>query len=184
MRLIDEITQGCGFEIGPLRGYSDGEIEKMEWFYGIKIGGDLRRFFTEFGRSSGYVGFEGFIVAYSGYYAPKTPAKVSAHVATQLGFKDDLMKHGRPFCTGKPFLFSIESETQYYFLRTAADEPLRVTTPEDDYSQLCDDSDVVYHFDENRSTVESTGLTLKDYLLSRVQQRPLEKSGAGEMIVI
>jgi hypothetical protein len=184
MRLIDEITQDRGFETGSVRGYSDEEIHKMESFYGIKVSGDLRRFFAEFGRSSGFIGFEGFIVAYSGYYAQKTPLKVSSHVATQLGFKDELMKHARPFCTGKPFLFSIENETQYFFVRTTADEPLRIKTPEDDYSQLSTDPDIVYQFDENQSTVENTGLTLKDYLFSRIQPRPLEKGGAGEMIVI
>ena len=184
MRLIDEITQGCGFEVGLLRGYSDVEIEKMEAFYSIKIGEDLRRFFAEFGRSSGNVGFEGFIVPYSGYYALKTPAKISAHVATQLGFKDDLMKHGRPFCTGKPFLFAIENETQYYFLRTTADEPLRVTTLEDDYSQLSADPNIMYHFDENHGVVKNTGFPLKDYLLSRLRKGPVAKSGAGEMILI
>jgi len=184
MRFIDEITQGCGFDVGSVQGYTEGELLKMEEFYGIKIGGELRQFFTEFGRSSGHVRFEGFVVAYSGYYAPKTPAKISAHVATQLGFKDDLMKHGRPFCTGKPFLFSIENETQYFFLRTAADEPLRIVSPEDDYSQLSVNPDTVYRYDENHDTVSTTGLTLRDYLSSRLQQGPIDKNGTGEMILI
>ena len=98
MKLIDELTQGL--EVMGIDGYSESEISKMESFYNIKISGDLRRFFSELGRSSGSVQFSVFLIPYIGYYAVKRPVDVSGHVVTQLDFKSDLLKHGRAFVTG------------------------------------------------------------------------------------
>lgn len=182
--LMDALARECDFNLKGFRGYTPSEIEKMEIFYGIKISGDLRRFFVELGRSSGNVLFSDFLIPYSGYYAAKTPAGVSGHVACQLEFKNDLRKYGRPFGTGNPFLFSVANETQYFFLRTKADEPLRGITPEDDYSELNEDPETVYLYDENLGKVSNTGTRLREYLTSIIQKQSSDKDGAGEMIVI
>ena len=47
----------------------------------------------------------------------------------------------------KPFSFSCENETQYYFMLTGSSEP-----------------ELVYHFDENQLTVTSTGIQFIDYI--------------------
>lgn len=182
-RLIDDITAGLSCDLSQIKGYSDEEIGKIESFYNIKVSGDFRLFLSEFGRSSGGVLLPDLIF-YHGYYAPKTPATVSGHLAGQLDFKSDLLRAARPFHSSNPFLISIESETQYYFLRTRADEPLRATSPEDDYSQLSDDPDVVYHFDENTGVVKNTGRTIRQYLKSQVQIETAGRCGAGEIIAI
>jgi len=50
---IDKIAQGVSYNSEYVLGYSGDEIEKIERLYEIKIGGDLRRFFLEMGRSDG-----------------------------------------------------------------------------------------------------------------------------------
>jgi len=50
---IDKIAQGVSYNSEYVLGYSEDEIEKIERLYEIKIGGDLRRFFLEMGRSDG-----------------------------------------------------------------------------------------------------------------------------------
>jgi|GEM_PF-3889000 len=182
--LLAEITPNGRTNSLKTNGYSLSEIGKIESFYDIKIEGDLKRFFLEFGRSPGAIGFDAFILPYSGFYAVKSPSHISGHLRTQYDFRDDLMKQARPFCKSSPFLFSIEHETQYYFLRTKADEPLRGVSPEDDYSQLSDDPEIVYHYDENNGVVINTEMTLKDYLRSRVSTTPVTELGSGEMILI
>ncbi|WP_350333457.1 hypothetical protein [Coralliovum pocilloporae] len=182
-RLIDDVVVGLQCNLSQIAGYSDKEIEKIESFYSIKVGGDFRLFLQEFGRSSGDVLLPDLIF-YQGYYAAKTPAMISGHLAQQFEFREDLIRNNRPFRSGSPFLISIESETQFFFLRTRADEPIRVTTVEDDYGQLSDNPEIVYHFDENTGMVSNTKRTFREYLKSQVRLSETERVGTGEMIKI
>jgi len=180
MKMIDQLTKD--FELIGCFGYSQDEINQMESFYDIKISGNLKSFLSEIGRCSGNAQFSVFLIPYTGYYAVKTPKGISGHVATQLEFKRDILKYGRPFLTGNPFLIFVEYETQYYFLRTKADEPLRCLTPEDDYTQLSDDPDIIYHFDSNKKQVINTGQTFMQFLVSKVSKNTIQEVGSGEMI--
>ena len=181
---MDKFRTKAAFEVVGASGYSDFEMRKMESFYDIAITGGLRCFFSEMGRASGNRSFNAMVVPYSGYYAPKLPSGISGHIAAQIEFRNQVLRAGRPFRTGKPFLFSIENETQYFFLRTKADKQLHGVTPEDDYSVLSEDPEQVYQYDENADIVFRADMTLTDYLVSRLSPTALTKSGAGEMIVL
>ena len=184
MAICKKIADKVGFTPRNLVGYTDVELTKIEDFYGICIIGQLKEFFKVMGRSSGNVQFNCFLIAYTGYHTKHSPATVSGHVASQLDFRGKLLGHARPFLTGSPFLFAIEYETQYMFLRTKADQPLRSIVPNDDYSSLSADPNIIYRFDENTGLVENTGICLEDYLVGETAEEPSKTCGAGEMINI
>ena len=56
------------------------------------------------------------------------------------------------FLKERPFLFSLESETQYFFVATKSDDP-----------------DRVYQYDENNGTVTDTSLSFLDYMKQTVR---------------
>jgi len=184
MRLMDKMRAHAAFEVIGTSGYSLSEISKMESLYDIQIAGGLRCFFAGMGRSSGNMTFGAMLIPYLGYCAPKLPSGIGGHVAMQIEFKNELLRAGRPFRTGKPFLFSVENETQYFFLRTDADKPLRGISSEDDYSALSNNPEQVYQYDENTDVVSRTDMTFIQYLQSRLGPEVSTTSGAGEMIVL
>lgn len=49
---------------------------------------------------------------YEGYDAHKAPSGFSGHVAAQLEFRERVLRHGRPFRTGQPFLFATKHENE------------------------------------------------------------------------
>lgn len=135
----------CGEQLG----YSEEEVTKIEKLYDIKIEGFLKDFLTTIGRSSGGALGDELIILYS------EAMSVRGHILFQNGIKEDIYSAGyHKIMQEKPFIFSIQSETQYYFLQTASDEP-----------------DRVYHYDENNETVEKTEWTLVEYLKMLVEWR-------------
>lgn len=192
MDFKSKIAEIVDFVPSGFIGYSANEIDKMESFYDIKISGGLRDFFLQMGRSSGNVllGYPGGyriecgIIPYMGYYTEKTAADVSGHFAEQYYVGTELESCARPFHTGSPFEFAIVNQTQYYFLRTRADEPLVGLLPDDDCSQLLSDPEVVYALDTNTDEVYVVNLSFRDYVLSMVQPEPHPNPGRGrgEMI--
>lgn len=180
-----EISEIVDFTPSGFIGYSEMEIQHIESFYGIKVVGGLRDFLLQMGRSSGNVDFNSSLIPYIEYYADKTPANIRKHLVQQYEFLEHtLMKYARPFYSLSPILFVIENKYRYGFLRTCADEPMIVTTPEDDYSRLVDDPEIIYFFDDHTKQVDVTSLSVSDYILSQVSFNPREKYGRGEMIVI
>jgi hypothetical protein len=130
-------------------GYSDVELEKIERLYGIIVSGELASFLRRAGRSDGgIIGDDPFII-----YRNWT---VRTHILFQVNFFNDLQEIGAWDYLNKPFVFSLESETQYYFLQTDMPNP-----------------DLVYHYDENSRTIKSTGLSFYEYLLGVVARYPL-----------
>jgi hypothetical protein len=58
----------------------------------------------------------------------------------------------------KPFVFSLEAETQYFFLQTGSEQ------------------ETVFHYDENRKVVRSSNMCFSEYLAHIVERYP---SGRG-----
>lgn len=117
-----------------IKGYSDDELAKIERLYDIKVTDQLYDFLRCMGRCSGGLFGDVPLLFYRDQWS------VRGHVLFQAGFTDELKKLQHYELTKqKPFFISIEWETQFYFLLTKSDNP-----------------NLVYHYDENEETVETT----------------------------
>jgi len=139
------IEKVCGtFPVlqGELLGYSEDEIAKIERLYGIEVQGDFRKFLYQMGRCDGGVFGDDPIILY------RSAWNVRTQLLTQVCFFDDMQDNGNfEHLTYKPFVFSIESETQYFFIQTSSSE-----------------IDAVYHYDENSGKSVKTNYTFRTYL--------------------
>ncbi|MCV2884720.1 SMI1/KNR4 family protein [Aestuariibacter sp. AA17] len=124
-----------------LEGYSEEEILKIEKLYNIDAKGQLRLFLSEVGRTFGGVIGDHNIQLY------RPTWKVRQHLLFQADFFDQMQEAGHFSYLKKPFVFSFQYETQYYFVQTAIDE--------------CDS---VFRFDSNTNTISEAGFDLVDFL--------------------
>jgi len=137
-----------------LAGYQDEEISKIERLYDIDVTGDFRQFLMLAGKCSGGVIGDRDIILY------RQAMTLRSHLCLQIGFRDDLQDLGFFDIVGiKPFVFAIESETVYYFLRTTAEDNQRV-----------------YLFDENTDEVRQTEWNFSDYIELQVLEGLENKS--------
>ncbi len=141
-RFIDKIACGISYDPTQVVGYSEEELAKIERLYDIKVCGDFREFMLEMGRSDGGLIGDDPIVLYR-------PAwDVRGQILYQVNLFTALQESGNfDYVKGKPFSFSCEGETQYFFLRTDSEIP-----------------DRVYHYDENEETASDTGLSFIEYM--------------------
>ena len=125
-----------------IKGYSDDELAKIERLYDIKIRGQLYHFLSCMGRcSGGFFGDDPLM-----FYRQNNTLR--SHVLFQYSFCEDLCALQQwELVKQKPFAFSFESETQYFFLLTDSDNP-----------------NLVYHYDENEETIKQTNKTFYEYL--------------------
>jgi SMI1-KNR4 cell-wall len=128
-------------------GYSEEELTKIEKLYDIKIKGDFRQFMRVMGRCSGGLLGDDPIVLYRSLWS------VRAQILFQVRFISDMQDASAFEYLSKPFVFSWESETQYFFMITDSDTP-----------------DRVYHYDENNQTVRKTETNFTEYLLDVIQR--------------
>lgn len=153
--------------VDPLQviGYSESELATIEKLYDIQICGDFRNFMLEMGRCSGGLIGDDPIVLYRPLWSVRT------QILFQCGFYQSLSDskiYG--LIPQKPFVFSREHETQYYFLLTGSDSP-----------------GLVYHYDENHQTVRSTGLSFMEYMqdaVTRYAGYGYDVICRGELLVI
>jgi len=131
-------------------GYREGELRKIERLYDISIAGDFAQFMLRAGRCDGGALGDDPIILYR-------PAwNVRTQILFQVNFFTSLQEIGAFYFLKKPFVFSREAETQYYFLQT---------------SRVGDES--VYHYDENNEQVRNTGKTFAEYLTDLLDYYPL-----------
>lgn len=153
------------YDSNLIKGYTESELSQMERLYDIEITGELRTFLSCMGRCSGGLLDEPLV-----FYDRN---KVRSHFLLQERLRDELSPLEPINCyKEKSFLISVESETQYYFLLTASEEPNRV-----------------YHFNENYGTVDVTNWTFNEYLVHIMKDEvPMyavkDLVLTGEMIVI
>lgn len=142
VRFIDKIAFGYAYEPKRVEGYSEDELDKIERLYNIKITGDFREFLLDMGRSDGGLIGDDPIILY------REVMTVRGFVLMQSGIKEEIYSAGFQELAGKnPFVFSIQSETQYFFLTTSSEIPKRV-----------------FHYDENNETVVDTGESFIEYM--------------------
>lgn len=163
--------------LGPelVEGYTEEELMKMERLYDVKFSGDLRDFMLEMGRSDGGLLGDDPISLYS-------RLSVRRHVFFQAGMDDRFFAMKKFELRSKgSFIFSVEYETQYYFLLTKSDRPDLVYRYNDNFTDESDPAAMI-----------STGMTFMDYMHRAVRvytERVYteRRSGVvcrGEMIVI
>lgn len=158
-----------------VEGYTEEELMKMERLYDVTFSGDLRDFMLEMGRSDGGLLGDGLIPLYS-------TRSVRRHIFFQAGMDERFLSMKKFDLRSKgSFIFSVESETWYYFLLTKSDQP-----------------DLVYRYSEefadetDPAAMTSTGMNFMDYMHRAVRvytERVYteRRSGVvcrGEMIVI
>jgi len=144
-----KVQELCPNAADRMIGYSESEIEKLERLYGIQLSGDFRAFMERAGRcDGGIIGDDPFII-----YRPHW--SVRTHILFQVNFFSSLQAIGAWDYLDRVFVFSVESETQYYFLQTGAAEP-----------------DLVYHYDENSESVKATGMRFGEYLVDVLARYP------------
>jgi len=150
-------------------GYSEEEITKIEKLYDIEAKGDFREFLKYAGRCDGDLLGDDPIILYRqtwdmGSYLRKN----------YFGFIDDEDFEEKVFydeLKKKPFIFSIEMETYYFYIRTV------------------DDDLKVYCFDENEEKIKDTGMNFNEYMVDLVERynpelKPtLDFSTVGELLV-
>jgi len=150
-------------------GYSEEEITKIEKLYDIEVKGDFREFLKYAGRCDGDLLGDDPIILYRqtwdmGSYLRKN----------YFGFIDDEDFEEKVFydeLKKKPFIFSIEMENYYFYIRTA------------------DDDLKVYCFDENEEKIKDTGMNFNEYMVDLVEtynselKPTLDFSIVGELLV-
>lgn len=150
-------------------GYSEEEITKIEKLYDIEAKGDFREFLKYAGRCDGDLLGDDPIILYRqtwdmGSYLRKN----------YFGFIDDEDFEEKVFydeLKKKPFIFSIEMENYYFYIRTA------------------DDDLKVYCFDENEEKIKDTGMNFNEYMVDLVEtynselKPTLDFSTVGELLV-
>lgn len=149
-RLFERIRAEFPHAEANMRGYSDTELRRIEKLYDIIIASELEQFMLKAGRSDGgTIGDDPLII-----YRPSWT--VRGQILFQVNFFESMQDIGAWDFLKRPFVISLESETQYYFLQTASNDSARI-----------------FHHDENSKTVEDTGLSLSRYLMSVMDRYPL-----------
>lgn len=120
-------------------GYSERELDKISRLYDIRIEGQLKLFLSGMGKCDGGLIGDSQIQLY------RTSWMVREHLLFQVDFFSQMQEAGNYGFLNKPFVFSLVSETQYYFLQTSL-------------------SDAVYHYDSNTDVVTEAGVDLLDFL--------------------
>ena len=147
-------------------GYSEEEITKIEKLYDIEVKGDFREFLKYAGRCDGDLLGDDPIILY------RQTWNIQSYLRKNyFNFIDEdyTVLHGD--LQKKPFIFSIEMETYYFYIRTA------------------DDDLKIYCFDENDEILKDTGMNFNEYMVDLVERynpelKPtLDFSTVGELMV-
>ena len=150
-------------------GYSEEEITKIEKLYDIEVKGDFREFLKYAGRCDGDLLGDDPVILYRQTWDIESYLRMN-----YFGFIDDEDFEEKVFydeLKRKPFIFSIEMETYYFYIRTA------------------DDDLKVYCFDENEEMLKDTGMDFNEYMVDLVERynpelKPiLEIPSIGELLV-
>lgn len=144
------------------QGYNDLELDKLKELYNIKISGQFNDFMHCAGRSAGGVINDHEFVIY------RTNWSVRDHLLFQSNFFTRLQDIWAVDFMEKPFVLTVESERDYYFLQTGGVEP-----------------DLICHLDEVSGTVQNTGVMLADFLVNRLKKSMmLCLESPGELLII
>ena len=148
-----------------IKGYSNDEIKKIERLYNIDIKDDFKYFMENMGRCDGGLLGDDPIILYRKAWSVRT------HFLFQIDFFNDLQEIGAWDFLNKPFVFSLEEETYYYFLQTGSN------------------SQEVYFYSENDKKVIPTGMKFFEYLIDLTKKNCFklnkrQRVSQGELIIV
>ncbi len=133
-----------------IEGYSDEEIRRIEKLYDIEVKGDFRKFLKMAGRSSGNLLGDAVIILYNERWNPNSYLYYNYYFLKL--YLEDTSFNFEEFIKEKPFIFAIEYETSYTFLKTAYDNV------------------ILYGFNETREEFFLTNLTFDEYMVKLVKK--------------
>lgn len=139
---VAQVSGTRSYDRSQLDGYSGQELDQLERLYGVRLRGQMRAFLHAMGRCSGGLFGDDPLIFYRAAWSVRT------QIVHQVVLFGDMQDAGEfDLLAAKPFWFSQESETQHFFVLTAAEDP-----------------DQVWQFDENAALARATGLSLLTYL--------------------
>jgi hypothetical protein len=158
---LQRVLDGGSIRMVDCAGYSSDELDKIARLYDIRLQGQLRLFLADMGKSDGGLVGDSMIQLY------RPSWRVREHLLFQLDFFSQMQEEGFYGLLGKPFVFSLIAETQYYFIQTIA-------------------SDAVYHYDSNSGTAGSTEWDLVGFLKMLASQNDghLKPKSHGSLLEI
>jgi hypothetical protein len=128
---LQQVLSGGSINAVDVVGYSSEELNKIARLYDIKLQGQLELFLAEMGRCDGGLIGDSMIQLY------RPSWRVREHLLFQFNFFNQMQEDGFYDFLNRPFVFSLVSDTQYYFIQTLL-------------------GDVVYHYDSNVGAVKAT----------------------------
>lgn len=142
-------------------GYEDDELDKISRLYNLTIDGQIKSFLKIMGKSDGGVIGDSMIQLY------RPSWKVREHLIFQVDFFNQMQEEGFYDYLNQPFVFSLVSETQYYFIQTSL-------------------NDLVYHYDSNLEEVKATEWDLVSFLrmLARENDNDSRIKSVGNLLDI
>jgi len=160
---VDNLLSSMSFSDVRSSGYTEPEIEKIGRLYNIDVQGQLKLFLLEMGKSDGGLIGDSFIHLY------RPSWKVREHMLFQFDFFSQMQEGGFYDYLNKPFVFSLVSETQYYFVQTTLNN-----------------RDAVYHYDSNNETVKVSSWDLVGFLkeLAKANNGVLQVVSEGNILCI
>ncbi len=160
---VDNLLSSMPFSDVSNSGYTESEIEKIGRLYNIDVKGQLKSFLREMGKSDGGLIGDSFIHLY------RPSWKVREHFLFQFDFFSQLQEGGFYDYLNNPFVFSLVSETQYYFVQTTLNN-----------------RDAVYHYDSNNETVKISSWDLVGFLkeLAKENNGVLQIASEGSLLCI
>jgi hypothetical protein len=158
---LRQVLDGGSIRTVDCVGYSSDELDKVARLYDINLQGQLKLFLADMGKSDGGLIGDSMIQLY------RPSWKVREHLLFQLDFFNQMQEEGFYDFLNKPFVFSLVSETQYYFIQTSL-------------------NDVVCHYDSNAETVKETEWDLVGFLkmLASENNGQLKPKSLGDLLAI
>ena len=144
-KYIYELEKYLGLNSKRAFGYSEKEIKLIEEIYDIEIKGDFKDFMRFAGRNDG--GFIGnnLIMLYQEW-------GIRNYLEFMMNFSDYLIETGIDNVGGGIFVFAIENDIYYYFIRTRFDD-LRV-----------------FYYNDETKELQDTKLDFNQYMLNLVKK--------------
>lgn len=142
-------------------GYGNEEIEKISRLYNVNMQGQFKFFMSDMGRSDGGLIGDSMIQLY------RPSWRVREHLLFQIDFFNQMQESNFHDYLNNPFVFSLISETQYYFVQTSI-------------------GDAVYHYDSNVEEVKKTDWDLVNFLMMLINENKgqLRRRSLGDLLEI
>lgn len=138
---FNKILNEYPMEYNRMIGYHEDEMQKIERVFRMKIVGDFKHFMIRAGKSDGgLIGDESLILY-------RQEWDIRTHIVWQEYFLRKIIVLQEYKSGDKPFMFSIENDLKYYFLRTGIEQ-----------------DGFVFCFNEEEGMVFNTNMTFVEYL--------------------